>query len=252
MDVDASCILVLLQCQDIEWFGDSQGNEAWAWEAAQRCIGRGFGVLRVPTQNWADVKRQHPEWFSPVFDEKLCEQQIICTINFTHVLCPILEKVHSVLQSCDDDDSVSHAEQHGFTFYMPEGVRRISTDLYVVCEASSNIAPNLSPPGLRLIYGYYSEPVLWCGFNMAAQTTGSKGVIGDAASLLVLGGCLQRLLLYHIDQTYKALRSPFFGLVQRKKGIIYVLVIFYIEVNVVIHPGVTKCRCPLLLIHLIQ
>ena len=29
MDVDASCILVLLQCH--EWFGDSQGNEAWAW-----------------------------------------------------------------------------------------------------------------------------------------------------------------------------------------------------------------------------
>ena len=44
--------------------------------------------------------------------------------------------MHSVLQSCDDDDNVSHAEQHGFTFYMPEGVRRISTDLYVVCEAS--------------------------------------------------------------------------------------------------------------------
>ena len=128
-----------------------------------------------------------------------------------------LSYVDDVLQSCDDDDSVSHAEKHGFTFYMPEGVRRVSTDLYVVCEASSNIAPNLSPRGLRLIYGYYSEPVLWCGFNMAAETTGSKGVIGDAASLLVLGGCLQRLLLFHIDQTYKALRSPFFGLVQRKK-----------------------------------
>ena len=60
MDVDASCILVLLQCRDREWNGDNEGNEAWAWEAAQRCIDQYFGVLRVPTQNWADVKRHHP------------------------------------------------------------------------------------------------------------------------------------------------------------------------------------------------
>ena len=50
---------------------------------------------------------------------------------------------------------------------------------------------------------------------MAAQFTGWKGVVGDAASLLLLGECLLRLLLYHIDQTYKSLRGPFFGLVQK-------------------------------------
>jgi hypothetical protein len=50
---------------------------------------------------------------------------------------------------------------------------------------------------------------------MESQSTGSKGVVGDAASLMVLGGCLQRLLLYHIDQTYKALRGPFFALANR-------------------------------------
>ena len=115
-----------------------------------------------------------------------------------------------------------------------------------------SLPSRVSPSGLRLIYGYYSEPVLWCGLNMKAQTIGSKGVMGDAASLLVLGDCLHRLLLYHIDQTYKALRSPFFGLVQRKKGIIYVLVIFDIEVNVVIHPQVRRCRCLLRIIHPIQ
>ena len=211
MDVDASCILVLLQCQDFEWFGD----EAWAWEAAQRCIGRGFGILRVPTQNWADVKRQHPEWFSPGFEENECEQQVICTVNFIHVLCPMLQEVHHVLQSCDDEDCVGHCRRHGFIIYVPEGVQRVSTDLYVVCEAPSNIAANLSPPGLRLIYGWYSQPVLWCGFNMKARIGGSRGVIGDAASLMVLGASLQRLSLYHIDQTYKALCSPFFGAVER-------------------------------------
>ena len=50
---------------------------------------------------------------------------------------------------------------------------------------------------------------------MAAQSPGSKGVIGDASSLLLMGECLLRLLLYHIDQTYKSLRGPFFGLVQK-------------------------------------
>ena len=52
-----------------ERHGDMQGNEAWAWEAAQRCILAGFGVLRVAMQNWADVKREHPEQFQLFFKE---------------------------------------------------------------------------------------------------------------------------------------------------------------------------------------
>ena len=214
MEVDESCLLVLIQCRDREWYGDSQGNEAWAWEAAQRCLRVGFGVLRVATQNWADVKRQRPEWFQPLFRENQCRQEVICTLNYIHCLCPVLQQVHDVLQSCGEEN-VDLCRRQGIHLYVPEGIRRVSCDLYVVCEASSNIATNLSPRNLRLVYGAYSQPVLWCGFNMANQSTGSKGVVGDAASLQVLGGCLQRLLLYHIDQTYKALRCPFFGLVQR-------------------------------------
>ena len=98
---------------------------------------------------------------------------------------------------------------------MPEGVKQVSTDLYVVCEASSNIAANLTPRGLRMIYGYYEEPLLWAGFNMASQHTGSKGLVGDAGSLLLMGQILARCLFYHIDQTYKASRSPFFRVVQK-------------------------------------
>ena len=197
-----------------EWHGDMQGNEAWAREAAQRCIRAGFGVLRVATQNWADVKREHPEWFQPLFKENQCRQEVICTINYIYYLCPALRQVHDVLQSCDSGN-VELCRRQGIDLHVPEGISQISADLYVVCEASSNVATNLNPRNLRLVYGAYSQPVLWCGFNMASQSTGSKGVVGDASSLQVLGGCLQRLLLYHIDQTYKALRCPFFGLVQR-------------------------------------
>ena len=214
MEVDGSCLLVLIQCRDREWHGDMQGNEAWAQEAAQRCIRAGFGVLRVPTQNWADVKSEHPEWFQPLFKENMCRQEVICTINYIYYLCPALRQVHDVLQSCDSGN-VDLCRRQGIDLQVPEGISQVSADLYVVCEASSNVATNLNPRNLRLVYGAYSQPVLWCGFNMASQSTGSKGVVGDAASLQVLGGCLQRLLLYHIDQTYKALRCPFFGLVQR-------------------------------------
>ena len=58
--------------------------------------------------------------------------------------------------------------------------------------------------------------MVWCGFNAASQSTGSKGVVGAAHYLLVLVECLQRLLLYHTDQTHKASRGHFFaGYVQR-------------------------------------
>ena len=57
MAVEESSVLVLIQCRDREWYGDMIGDEDWAWQAAQKCIRAGFGVLRVAIQNWADVKR---------------------------------------------------------------------------------------------------------------------------------------------------------------------------------------------------
>ena len=159
MAVEESCVLVLIQCRDREWNGDIHGDEDWAWQAAQKCISAGFGVLRVPTRNWSDVKRDHPEWFRPVWRDNLDKQHVICTINFIHLLCPMLQEVHNVLQSCDGDN-VQYCQSRGLDIYVPEGVKRLSTDLYVVCEASSNIASNLSPRSLRLIYGQYPEPLL--------------------------------------------------------------------------------------------
>ena len=78
-----------------EWHGDMQGNEAWAREAAQRCIRAGFGVLRVATQNWADVKREHPEWFQLLFREKQCR-----LINVSHGFTEVYLQVCTVSPSC--------------------------------------------------------------------------------------------------------------------------------------------------------
>ena len=215
MPVDSSCILVLLQCRDREWNGNDELKEAWAWEAAQRCVRQGFGVLRVPTENWRDLKRRQPELFTRLFDQKQNKQHVICSINYLHCLCPLLEKVHHTLTKAKGDNVHTVSENKSFEILLPPGTTRIGTDLYVVCEASSNIGLDVTPQSLRLIYGAYSEPVVWCGFNMKSQSTGSKAVIGDAYNLLVLGQCLERLKLWHIDQSYKALRSPFFALCQR-------------------------------------
>ena len=65
-------ILVFVQCRDREWYGTGGANdnsraEAWAFEAAERMLSQGFGVVRVATGNWADVKREHPEWWQAQF-----------------------------------------------------------------------------------------------------------------------------------------------------------------------------------------
>ena len=210
-----SCILVFLQCRHREWHGNDQGEEAWAREAANRCLKQGFAVLRVPTESWDVVRHAHPNWFQPCFDSHLNRQHVICSINYIRVLCPILRKVHALLTSHEPADVKEFLSHNGYTILVPEGISKLSTDIYIVCEASSNVASNLTPESMRLIYGQYQEPVLWCGFNQEAQTTGSKGVVGDAASLLELGDCLKRLRLYHIDETYKALRSAFFAKVPK-------------------------------------
>ena len=51
---------LLLQCRDREWYGDSQGNEAWAWEAAQRCLGQGFGVSLSTRKEQDHAIKIHP------------------------------------------------------------------------------------------------------------------------------------------------------------------------------------------------
>ena len=178
-------------------------------------LNQGFGVVRVPTGSWADVKAEHPEWWeAPLFDEAQNRQHVICTINYIHVLCPMVEKVYALLLESRFIDGAAWRKK-GLELFMPPGSSTACNDLFVVAEASSNIASNLTPASLRLIWAHYEQPVLWCGFNMAGQLTGSKGIVGDAKSLLLLGRCLARMKLHHIDQEYKALRGAFFELVAK-------------------------------------
>ena len=96
----------------------------------------------------------------------------------------MMEKVHGFLRQSSVVD-VQAWRQQGVCVYLPQDVCTVSDDLFVVAEASSNVATNLSPAVLRLVYGHYEQPVLWCGFNMPEKLTGSKGVVGDPSSLVV-------------------------------------------------------------------
>ncbi len=161
MELDDSCILVLLQCRDREWWGiGSHHREAWAWEAASRCLKAGFAVLRVRTDDWDVVKSNHPEWFQPCFKEGLNRQHVICTVNYIHFLCPVLHEIRTVLES--DYANVAKCRDAGIEVHVPEGIERVAIDIYCVCEASSNIAPTLTPQALRRVYVYYPEPIIWC------------------------------------------------------------------------------------------
>ena len=81
----------------------------------------------------------------------------------------------------------------------------VKQDVFVVTESSSLVADNLTPLGLYRIFCYYYTPVVWLGFNQKDQLTGSKGVVGSFHGLKCLTATLERLLIFHIDQTYKAL-----------------------------------------------
>ena len=210
----STCSLVFIQCRAIEWFGKEDASEAWAWEAAKRCMARGFGVVRVPTKNWWHEKKGHPEHFCPLYRQEQNAQHVICTINYIHYCAPMMEKVYGFLQQSSVVD-VQAWTQQGVCVHLPQDVCSVRDDLFVVAEASSNVATNLCPAVLRLVYGYYEQPVLWCGFNMPEKLTGSKGVVGDPRSLVVVGECLKRMKRYHIDQEYKALRGAFFELVNK-------------------------------------
>ena len=69
MEVDGSCLLVLTYCRfenDTEICRAMKHGHGKLRSDAYLQV---FGVLRVAMQNWADVKREHPEQFQLFFKE---------------------------------------------------------------------------------------------------------------------------------------------------------------------------------------
>ena len=180
-------------------------------------LAQGFAVVRVRTQNWWEVKGEHPEWFAQnVLKELETEQQLICTLNFIYAVAPLVAKVHELLGDLAGlVNWQDWSRNYGIEIYLPEGVSQVSRDMYLITEASSCIGKYVTPTALRKIYWYYDEPVLWCGFNSETKSTGSKGVLATAEGLETTKGMLERIRIWHIDQTYKSMVGSFFGVVDR-------------------------------------
>ena len=73
-------------------------------------------------------------------------------------------------------------------------------------------AEALNPGSLLTMFKQYIEPVLWRGFKSETQATGSNGLVATPGGLRSFAACMERLKLWHIDQTYKSMRSCVFGL----------------------------------------
>jgi hypothetical protein len=120
-------MLVLHQCRQHEWDGD----EPWAFKAAEKMRKQGFVVVRAPTENWWDLKQRQPE----LFEQKVYsteptarQQQLICTLNMTQVTVPLAEKLQALLTEEDwllTTNTVKRwKSQHGVDLYLPIRRRR--------------------------------------------------------------------------------------------------------------------------------
>ena len=211
--MDNKSILVLHQCRPHEWDGD----EAWAFKAAEKMRKQGFVVVRVHTEHWWELKLREPELFQQnVYSKEpnAGKQDLICTLNMTRETVPLAEKLQELLQEekwqLTKDTVKRWKTEHGVDLYLPiqesgELSVEVMKDVFVVTESSSLIADKLTPLGLYRIFCYYNSPVVWIGFNQKEQVTGSKGVVGSFHGLKCLKATLERLLKCHIDQTYKAI-----------------------------------------------
>ena len=86
----------------------------------------------------------------------------------------------------------------------------ILTDVIGVTEASTYMADKASPRTVRHLYRNYSEKVLWSGFNAITAVTGSKLLLADLDSIVLLGRLFERIKVTHIDQQYKAFKNTWF------------------------------------------
>ena len=108
-------MLVLHQCRQHEW----DGEEPWAFEAAQKMLKQGFVVVRARTENWWDLKQRQPELFEhKVYSTEATagRQELICTLNMTRVTVPLAEKLQELLQEDTwllTKETVTSCKNHG-------------------------------------------------------------------------------------------------------------------------------------------
>ena len=108
-------ILVLHQCRQHEWDGD----EAWAFKAAEKMRKQGFVVVRVHTENWWELKQREPELFEQNVYSKgptAGRQELICTLNMTRVTVPLAEQLQELLQENTwllTKETVTSCKNHG-------------------------------------------------------------------------------------------------------------------------------------------
>jgi hypothetical protein len=85
-------LLVFHQCMDLEWL-------AWGRASAEAFAALGFGVVRVRTCPWRELKEADPVASRNPYKEEQAEQQMICTIMMRDVTVPTIAEIAEFLQS---------------------------------------------------------------------------------------------------------------------------------------------------------
>ena len=207
--LDDAPLVVFHQCTEAEW-------KSWGIATANKMAAAGLVVVRVKTEPWQDLKKREAHAFRTPLTADQNEQQMICTIVMRDITCPFLLKVVEDMRNGTLPKNMREwVPSEDLQIVLPPGTEPCEPkiDVVAVTEASSLLAPGVTPAVVRALYRSYSERLVWAGFNGPARSQGSKLVLGTPEDFGLLRDVFKSLLVWHIDQQYLSFgRACFFFL----------------------------------------
>ena len=172
--LDDAPLVVFHQCTEAEW-------KSWGIATANKMAAAGLVVVRVKTEPWQDLKKREAHAFRTPLTADQNEQQMICTIVMRDITCPFLLKVVEDMGNGTLPKNMREwVPSEDLQIVLPPGTEPCEPkiDVVAVTEASSLLAPGVTPAVVRALYRSYSERLVWAGFKGNARVQGSKWVLG--------------------------------------------------------------------------
>ena len=185
---------------------------SWGRDSAREFARRGFAVIRVRSRFWKELKTSNPEFFRHPYKEEENSYQVIRTIVMKDITCPLIQQVVQQISCGTLSVDLRAWDRMIWDLELPPGDGPCTPylDVVAVTEASSLLAPDVTPQDVRILYRSYSHRLVWAGFNAYARCSGSKLVLGEPEDFAFLKQVLGRLKVWHLDQQYKCFQNSYF------------------------------------------